>query len=145
MTIEEIERTLPNGFHDASLEKLYIDYSKREVKLEILADVGNPDSTSEELKETKRKGRLTVSGLLFCIIEPPDSRSSYKKTEGLWIGDSGSVKSGKLSAKLPEPLPKGTFAHYFFINDWNAFIIIVAADARFDWDRMGSPMEKVVK
>jgi hypothetical protein len=131
MTIEEIEKTLPSGFHDASLERLNIDYNAREAKLEVLIDVGDPDSQSDE--ETKRKGILTVFGLLSCVIEPPDSRSSYQKTEGLWIADSGPYKSGKMPTKLPEPLPNGSFAHYFFINDWNAFIVVVAADARFDW------------
>jgi hypothetical protein len=131
MTIEEVEKTLPNGFHDASLEKLNIDYHERAAKLDLLVDVGDPDSEGNE--EAKRKGVLTVSGLLFCVIAPPDSRSPYQKAEGLWIADSGPYKSDKIPAKLPEPLPKGAFAHYFFVNDWNAFIIIAATDARFDW------------
>ncbi|MBI3572574.1 MAG: hypothetical protein HY092_00020 [Candidatus Kerfeldbacteria bacterium] len=133
MTIEEIEKTLPSGFHDACLEKLNIDYGKREVTLEISVDIGAFDSPRGELKEANRKGILTVSGLLFCVIEPPDSRSPYQKAKGLWITDSGPVKSAKLLAKLPESLPNGVFAHYFFINEWNAFIIVVATGARFDW------------
>ena len=133
MTIEEIEQTLPNGFHDASLEKLNVDYDKREAKLEILVDVGDPESPREELKETNRKGILTLSGLLFCVIEPPDSRYPYQKAKGLWLSGTGLVESAKLSTKLPEPLPKGVFANYFFVRDWNSFIIVAAADARFDW------------
>jgi len=133
MTIEEIEKALPSGFHDASLEKLTIDYEKREARLEISVDVGVPDSPREELRESNRRGILTVAGLFFCLIEPPTPQSSYQKAKGLWIADSGPVKSAKLSNKLPQPLPKESFAHYFFIRDWNAFIIIVATDARFDW------------
>lgn len=133
MTIVEIEKTLPSGFHDASLGKLNIDYDKREAKLEILVDIGEPDSPREELKEANRKGILTLSGLLYCVLEPPDSRTTYQKAQGLWIADSGPVDSAKLRTKLPEPLPEGAFAHNFFINEWNAFIIIAALDAQFEW------------
>lgn len=135
MTIEEIEKTLPNGFHDASLEKLNIHYDTREAELEMLVDVGNPDAPSEEAREGTRKGVLTLTSFLFCVIEPPDSRSSYQEVRGLWIADSGPAISTKLATKLPGPLPKGAFAHYFFINDWNSFIFIAAEDARFEWKK----------
>jgi hypothetical protein len=71
-------------------------------------------------------GRLTLFGFLFCAIEPPDPQYPYQKAEGLWIARSGSANSQKLPTKLPDTLPKGAFVHYFFINDWNAFIYLSA-------------------
>jgi hypothetical protein len=133
MTIAKIEATLTNGFHDAFLERLSLDYMRCEARLDVSVWTGDLDAHSEELREARRKGVLTVTGLLYCVMDPPDARSFRQEAEGLWIADSGSVDNAGLSAKLPHPLPEGAFAHYFFINDWNAFIILVAKDAHFDW------------
>ena len=133
MTIEEIERSLPNGFHDAKLKRIDIDYVKREAKLDLQASIGNPESQDEEMRDAYRAGRLILSGFLFCVIEPPDPRYPYQKAAWLWIADSGPVNSAEIPIKLPEPLPKGAFIHYFFVNDWNAFIYLAAMDARFNW------------
>jgi hypothetical protein len=116
MTIEEIEETLPNGFHDANLRKIEIDYAKGEVKVEVSVWIGDLESSDEELREKKRDGRLMVSGLQFCMIERPDSRYPYQEAGSLWIADSNEG-----------------FIHYFFINNWNSFIILAAKDARFEW------------
>jgi hypothetical protein len=132
MTIDEIEATLPNGLHDASLERMCVDYVRREIKLELLACV-EPPVSSGVIKEAMRKGILTVSGLHSCVVEAPTVWSSDKVTEGLWIADSGPLAAGVLLSKLPGPLPHNAFAHYFFINDWNAFIIIVGVSAHFVW------------
>jgi hypothetical protein len=135
MTIEEIEDILPSGFHDASLNALSIDYVKREARFELFVDIGDPDSPEEILREATKPGRLTVTGLLYCIVEPPKPDYPCQETGGLWI-NSGAIKSSdcKLSAELPMPLPQGAFAHSFFVNDWNASIIVAATDARFEWD-----------
>ncbi|MBI2413957.1 MAG: hypothetical protein HYV24_12205 [Deltaproteobacteria bacterium] len=133
MTIEQIERGLPNGFHDAKLKRIDIDYEKREAKLDLQASIGNPESEDEKLRDTYRSCRLILSGFIFCIIEPPDTRYQYKEVSLLWITDSGSVSPAMILTKFPYQLQKGAFVHYFFVNDWNAFIYLSAMDARFEW------------
>lgn len=113
MTIEEIERSLANGFHDARLKGMDIDYAKREVRLDLQADIGIPE-TREGIKDSYRACRLTLSGLLFCVIEPPGPGYQHQKAERLWIADSGPATSAEFLSKLPYPLPEGAFAHYFF-------------------------------
>lgn len=132
MTIDEIEMKLPNGFHDASLKKIHIDYIKREANLEIDVHIGTP----EDKKETYRTVSLKLDGLQFYVIEPPDPQYFLQGTKGHWIADSApleSLESEKLPKKLIECLPKGAFIHYFFISDWNAFIYLAAMDASFEW------------
>ncbi|MDP3110722.1 MAG: hypothetical protein Q8M71_01290 [Thermodesulfovibrionales bacterium] len=133
MTIEEIEKELPNGFHDAVLTKIAIDYEKRKIMLEIEVNISKSDLPDEVCREASRAGRLTLSGLLFCVIESPDPQYRFHETKNLWISDSGSVKSLKIPARLPTILPNGAFVHYFFVNDWNAFIYLAAMDALFEW------------
>lgn len=137
MTIEEIEMTLPNGFHDACIEKLNIDYDKQEARIELLIDVSSPQLHEKKMQSMPRKGTLTLSGLLFFVIEPPDHQyfSQNQKAERLWIADSGPVASSKkleLLSAIPTASSKNIFSHYFFIRNWNSFIIVAAAEARFE-------------
>jgi len=131
MTIEEIEFGLPNGLHDAVLTRINIDYLNRCAKFYIKVNVSDFDS--KELAEQYRSGRLDLYGLLFCIIEPPDTRYPYQYTKSLWLISSGSTKPEKSSSVLPQFLPDGVFTHYFFVNDWNSFICVAAMDAQFEW------------
>jgi hypothetical protein len=129
MTIFEIEQSLPNGFHDASLKRIDIDYVSREANLDIEVQTGSLEDSTEDY----RLGRLTLSGFLFCIIESPDPQYVFEKTEGLWIADSGLPNSMNHPIKLSTALPEGAFTHYFFINEWNSFIFLSAMEAHFKW------------
>ena len=83
MNIKEIELSLPNGLHDAFLMKLYIDYLKRKATFDLDVWMGDPSSKDKKLRETYKKGRLIVHDLIFCTIEPPDSKYPYKKPDHL--------------------------------------------------------------
>jgi len=135
MTIEEIEMSLPNGLHDANLARLDIDYVNRETRFHIQIDVS--DAESEDSSVQHRLGYLTLSGLLYCVVEPPDPQYPYGNNSGLWITSSAPVTSEDVLAKLPGPLPQGAFIHYLFVNDWNSFIYVAAMDARFEWSLPG--------
>lgn len=121
-------------FHDASVHRLTLDYVAREAVLECSICVGNPDAEDEQEREARRNGTLIFQGLLYCAIDPPDPRYPYSDRDGLWISDVGPLDLRPDSAKrFPVNLPAEAFAHYFFVNDWNAFIYIAARSARFDW------------
>lgn len=47
-TIEQIELDLPNGFHDAELYGLDVDYERGELTMRIGADLSDPDTSSGE-------------------------------------------------------------------------------------------------
>jgi hypothetical protein len=128
MTLVEIENSLPNGFHDALLKKVSVDYLKREAVLEIGIDTSTP-----EMEECKHwTGRLTLTDLLFCAIDPPDTLPQTQTNDGLWISDTGRAEEKQFSSKMKHQMPKGAFVHYFFINEWNAFLYVAAKSARFE-------------
>lgn len=121
-------------FHDASVERVTLDYVSREAVLQCSIWVGNPNSADVREKKARRKGNLTFQGLLFYAIEPPDPTYPFTNAKGLWISDDGPLDKTRAAKKqLPENLPDGTLAHYFFVNDWNAFIYVAAQAARFEW------------
>jgi hypothetical protein len=51
--------------------------------------VGSLASSEETERETRKDGALTISGLEFCVIEPPDLSYPFASGDGLTIG-SGS-------------------------------------------------------
>lgn len=121
-------------FHDAGIERLALDYIASEAVLDCSIRIGDPDAEDEEAREMRRRGRLIFRGLHYCAIDPPDSSYPYDNPGSLCLSDDGSVGSDSVSGeRLPANIPAGSFAHYFFINDWNAFIYIAAENARFEW------------
>lgn len=72
---------------------------------------------------------LTISGFDFCVIEPPDFNYPFAGKKRVTI-DSG---SGNLqNVTLFEGIPDETFAHWFFVSEWNSFIYFVARDAIYE-------------
>ncbi len=52
MTLEEIEESLPNGFHDARITSSTLDYVKRESKLAMEILFSGPDKEDPESYRT---------------------------------------------------------------------------------------------
>jgi hypothetical protein len=134
MTLEEISDSLPHGFHDAQIKKLNLDYVNREATFDLEIWIGTDSSRKREERDAYRAAQLTLSQLLFCVIEPPDPNYPYQERKPLWV-DAGSSPSNQISTsiRLPEPLPEGAFIHWFFANNWNAFIHVAAKNARLEF------------
>jgi hypothetical protein len=136
MNIEEISNTLPNGFHDAYIQRLNIDYAKQEAVFELEICVGDSNSENPVKRDEYRSGRLKLNGFLFCVIEPPDipfDESSINKHGALWIADDSSDFGELKSYPLLPELSDG-FRHWFFINNFNCFIYVAAMNAMFEWE-----------
>jgi hypothetical protein len=128
MTIDELDALLPNGLHDAKLERVAIDFGDRTARLDLDIWVGD-----DEEREAHRRAQMTLSGLVFWVSEPPDPRYPF-----LSPGPE-SIDAGPLTDKIPEkqpalpPVPQGAFANWIFVRDWNAFIYVAAKDASLTW------------
>jgi hypothetical protein len=127
--------TFPQAsFHDATIERVTIDYLAHEAVLDCNLIVGDPGATREVEREARRRGRLTLGGLLYFVIEPPDPTYPIKDAEGLWVASDGPLD--ELTSRptdLPDELPEGAFSHWFFIHSWNAFIYVAFTRAAFAW------------
>jgi len=132
MTLDEIAATLPNGFHDAELQTVAIDYPTSEARLILDLWIGDMGGTEAE-RESYRLAEVTLSGLAFWISEPPDARYPYSDigAHRIDIGSVDTLKS-KRPAELP-PAPIGTFTNWIYVTDWNAFIYFAAKRASLEW------------
>jgi hypothetical protein len=130
-TLDDLSASLPNGFHDAEMLKLEIDYTKREAILTL--DVWVAESMESAERESYRMAELTFSGLLFWVTEPPDLNYPYDVVGSVRI-DTGSMDTLKDAdaIKLP-PIPEGAFVNWIYSADWNSRIFVAAEGASLKW------------
>ena len=138
MTFEELDHELPNGFHDAKLHNLRIDYVGANMVLRTELDFGNPDGPK---REDYRVADLRVSGLYFCSVDPPDPNYRYVP-HGVALnvsGDPAQPDTFPALEKLSLTLPPGVSCFRFFVNEWNSFINIAARNVQVSWVETGTP------
>jgi hypothetical protein len=133
--MDEVERLLPNGFHDALLRRLSVDYEASVLRLEIEFWIG--DMADEERREIYRPGRVTVTGLGFLIIDNP-CKGDGPFTGKLWI-DGGAGDPETSAVPLPPP-ESGAFRYWLFVDEWNGFIRFAGRSAGLEW--LGDEMDR---
>jgi hypothetical protein len=133
MTLQELSRTLPNGFHDSFISTVTIDYVKQEARLSVSVWCGEHSSEESTRREEYREGELILSGLSYWVVEPPDPNHDYDQSKPLWI-DIGELSSENFTPtiQLPESAV-GDFASWIFVRNWNAFIYLAAREASINW------------
>jgi len=130
LTLEALAEGLPNGFHDAEIHSILIDYTARRVTLKLSVWLGPVDAKAGSI-ETYRDAELSIDGTQVVVIDPPDPRYPYAKAEPLWVD----LEHGSPETSIPvlDRVPPGSFRGRFFVRDWNSFISIVASTASLSW------------
>ena len=130
MRFEEIEGSLPNGLHDAEIQRLVVDYAQRTLNADLAVWMGNMDDPPDR-RETYRIARIEIEGLHFLIMEPPDPKYPFDKSAELTI--DGCDQRQSLNSTLVKSVPSNSFFRSFFVHEWNAFIHVAGMDAKFSW------------
>ena len=134
MTLEELERSLPNGLHDADLIAVQIDYGKRIAVVELDIDVGSVAGDDPTYGEpTYRRGRVAFSEIEFVVIDPPAGSGAYAGTSSV---DSGMDQPATAPRQLPQ-IPRDCFLCWLFVTQWNSFIRIAARTVSLEWVEPG--------
>jgi hypothetical protein len=85
VTLADLAASLPWGLHDALLESIEIDWLHPCATLMVRVMI-------TERQDLDRRCKVTVGGLVFCSIDPPeiDPARHYEPVppEGLWIGEN---------------------------------------------------------
>ena len=134
MTLDELDSSLPNGFHDMYIGSLELDYSTGTLKLNVDLLVGWPEDSESE-RNQYQKAIVTITGLCFCSIDPPYPGYPLSPNGSAICVDGDPAKADHLPS-LPDLLPnfpEGVLCYRFFVHDWNAFIHIAARDAEVAW------------
>jgi hypothetical protein len=104
MTFEEVAASLPNGFHDAELQRFEMDYVHRTLRFDLVIWIGDMDDSRR--RERYRPARLTLDDVAFLVIEPPDINYPWLKAGPIRI-DAGEGQPHQSSSTLPVA-PAGT-------------------------------------
>ena len=122
MTFDELDGTLPNGFHDAKLLKLTLDYRQRSATLCMKLLVGGHQSASPE---EYKPATLRILGLCFCCIELPSPGEPFVpdgspvNVSGFPEDSSSLMRPNESLAQINEILakcPPGTSSYRFFLT-----------------------------
>lgn len=127
MNLEDIETSLRNGFHDAVLEGIDIDYLQERAHFRISIWDGLLPATGRDGRApVMRRAVLSFSGLAYCAIEPPEAL--VDTSDGVNVcGTAGEV------CRPNGRFPTGTFSYTFFATDWNSRVHVAAKDAELAW------------
>jgi hypothetical protein len=130
-----LNHELPNGFHDAKLSSIELDYVAGIATLHLACWVGSMDAAPGPEREQYREGIVSLSGLCFCSIQPPDPNYPFLP-DGKPIDLSGDGANADHLPSLPAlslRLPEGAWCYRFFVVEWNAFIYVAAKHAEISW------------
>ncbi len=126
MTLDELAASLPNGLHDALLVAFTVSHERKTLSLDLQLWVGDPAAALPSEREARRPVRLEFTGLVLCVVDPPDERYPFDVAGPLMI-DAGDGQPSTAPVPLP-PVPPGAFLAWVFVNPWNSFIRVVARD-----------------
>lgn len=128
MTPDAITAQLPNGFHDAVLQELDVDFARAEVRFRFEFWVGDLDAATEDAREATRPGVLRLTGVTSMTIEPPDPRYQFSKDGGVKVdGDFGAYPGD------PAPPDDGLVRLWLYVSTWNARMMFTAKGCELEW------------
>jgi hypothetical protein len=133
MNLLDLEKEIPNGFHDSQLKGIDIDYVTGRVRIHVDICVGDPEAEDWDGREKMRPAVVTLTGLSFLCIDPPFSGYPFEKRGSLRI-DGGTGQPSTSEVTIP-PLKEGATLYWFFVNEWNSFIRIAAEEALIKWQK----------
>jgi hypothetical protein len=139
MTLDELENTLPNGFHDSGIRSVSVDYVRRVATIEWTIDLTTPGEPHKEPGSADIT--VVLRGLKYLAIEAPQPDYPFENTGPIDIVnsyDSAGCDAGERPLVSPELLrasPRQKFANSFFVHNWNSFIHVAADEAELIWAR----------
>lgn len=129
MTFQELAQSLPNGFHDAELHRLEIDYVQQVLRMELVVWIGR--MKARETRELYRPAQVVVERLAFLVMEPADQGTPWSEAGALTIDTGSAVPKDCL---IPLPLaPDGTTVTSVYVYDWNRYFYFAGGPARLEW------------
>ena len=131
MTFEELDQRFPNGFDDAEITSLTLDYQDRTAKLQLNLRGNPPDGPN---RDEYQQAVLLLNGFYHFAIEPPDADYLWYPQRSIQVnGYAEDASQFPLFEHLKPKMSGDAFCCRFYVHDWNSFIHIAAKDAQFSW------------
>ncbi len=134
MTLAELSRTLPNGFHDAELYSVCVDYISRQAELRfgIFVDLAPlPTEGDNTFRIVYRRACLKLSGVEYLVTQPPPD--AYDPDDAPMVISEGEVSLTN-GPKLPDLEQADAFRYWFWVSQWQSPVYVAATNARLEWE-----------
>ena len=132
---DDILDNLPNGFHDALLKSVFVNYEADEIVLSLDVCVGTPDDPILERRDEYKPGKLEFFGIQFFISEAPNRTSIFQNEAKPMIDIEGiETLPDNLRPNLPTVNRNDFFAVWVYLNNFNSFLYICAQSAKFTFN-----------
>jgi hypothetical protein len=131
MTLEEIEKLLPNGLHDAQIQRMTRHYESAELALKVRVLVGLPNQPRPD-RTSYRTAGIVFRRVYFCAVELPQPDSAFQHPRSLWFSYER-MPSNVIPDSLAKTLPKGTQCYSLFVREWMSEMHVAAQDVAFSW------------
>jgi hypothetical protein len=132
MTLEELEKSLPNGLHDAQIRSLARNFENETATMSVRILIGFPED-SPSSRDAYRNASIIFTGVKLFVLENPDASSAFLNPGSLWFTVSR-TDAGALPLELVDRLERGMLLYSFFILDWHSNMHIAASEIAFNWD-----------
>ena len=128
VTPADIEAALPNGFHDAVLRELHVEFARKDLRLVFDFLVGDPEAETDEGREAMRPGLVRLGGVTSMRVGTPDPRYGFTAAGGVLVDGGFGVYPG-------EPLPPddALVRLWLFVSTWNARMTFTARECALEW------------
>ena len=130
MTLCELSRTLPNGFHDAELNGIRIDFLADTIVLDMSLDVSSDDDSPDGKSEYKR-ARISLTGVRGFALPTPDDEAQTFSSPLDVSGDP--VTNFQDLPELMRSVHNREILYSFYIDDWNSSLYVAAEEAELSW------------
>ncbi len=139
MTFEELDQRFPNGFDDAEIISVALDYQNRTARLQLNLRGNAPDSPN---CDEYQQAVLLLNGFYYFVIEPPDADHLWYPQRSIQVnGYAEDASQFPLFEHLRPKLSANAFCCRFYVHDWNSFIHVAARDAQFSWLAGGTDID----
>lgn len=140
MYISNIALSLPNGFHDAILRSIMVDYDQACAIFTLAIWVGTIEEERRRGAVAYRGGLLHLNSLRFFSVDPTVflSRNTQKK-DILLDGGTYDDLPKQQQDLLPVIVQEKSF-YWFYITTLNSFIYIDALEAKFTYCLSGNSL-----
>jgi hypothetical protein len=131
MTLEEIEKLLPNGLHDAQIQRMTRDFERAELAVKVMVLVGLPTQPSPK-RENYRDADIVFRRVYFCAVELPQPDSAFQQPGSLWFSYER-MRPNVIPDSLAKALPKDTQCYSLFVREWMSEMHVATQDVEFSW------------
>jgi hypothetical protein len=131
MTLEEIEKDLPNGLHDAKLRSLTHNYDLGTLIIQVEVLTGLPEDPIS-VRSAYRDALISFSDVFLCQIEQPVNER-IMGTRGSTSFQFWRTEPGTFPSKLSGCFPANALSYTLYVHEWESSIHVVAGDANFSW------------